>query len=57
MHFTYFNIDEIQMYLTFSARRNVPGRGVRCEFSVFSNLLIHRIYMLIHLSSEFISLF
>lgn len=57
MHFTYFNIDEIQMYPTFGAKRNVPGRGVRCEFSVFANLLIHRIYMLLHLSSEFISLF
>ena len=54
MHFTYFNIDEIQTYLTFGARRNVLGRGVRYEFSIFVNLLIHRIYMLIHLSSEFI---
>lgn len=42
MYFTYSNIDEIPMYITFGARRNILCRGVRCEFSAFAYLLIHR---------------
>lgn len=53
MHFTYFNSDEMQTYLTFGTKRNVPGKRVRWEFSVIANLLIHRIYILIYLSSDF----
>ena len=42
---------------TSGARRNAPSIGVKYEFSMFANLLIHRIYMLIHLATESISLF